>query len=103
MVMRDDPIYMAATAGWVQPWRARYGLAEGDAWTDAHLEAMLFDCGFPVLSALPGEPQGMALAFAAPPPLAADPAHYWRRLNALHLFAHAILHDGARCDTCEGW
>lgn len=103
MVMRDDPTSPAATAERVRTWRTRYGLTEGDAWTDAHLEAMLFDHHLPVLAALPGEPQGMAPAFAAPPPLDADPAHYWQRINALHLFAHVVLHDGARCDTCEGW
>lgn len=103
MVMRDDPVYLDRTPDWVRPWRARYGLAEGEAWSDAQLETMLFDHRLPVLSALPGEPQGMALAVVAPPPLDADPAHYWRRIHALHLFAHVVLHAGRRCVDCEDW
>jgi hypothetical protein len=89
-------------------WRARYGVDEESAWTDDQLDHALADAGFPALATLPTEPQGPLRRYAqglpsdpAVPP--AVEARRWQRVNAAHLMAHAMLHDGLRCPGCEAW
>jgi hypothetical protein len=89
-------------------WRARYGVDEESAWTDDQLDHALADAGFPALATLPTEPQGPLRRYAQGLP--SDPvvppdveARRWQRVNAAHLMAHAMLHDGLRCPGCADW
>lgn len=88
--------------------RARYEVDEERGWTDDQLDRVLADAGFPALSTLPTEPQGVLRRYAEQ--LRSDPvvppaveARRWQRVNAAHLMGHAMLHDGLRCDGCARW
>jgi hypothetical protein len=71
-------------------------------WTDEQLDRALADHDMPALALLPDVPCGIMVRIAT---LCRDtaPSQRWRRLNATHLLAHAMLHDGQRCSSCVEW
>lgn len=89
-------------------WQARYGVDEEVGWTDAQLDQALADHGFPPLASLPSEAQGMmkqldSAAIHSPDVTPEERAYRWRRTNASHLLAHAMVHGGERCPGCASW
>lgn len=88
-------------------WRVKYGIGPDGVWSDAQLAQALADNDLPPLDTLPGEPRGMMRQMADPSelqgPLTPKQQREWRRVNASHLIAHVMLHNGERCDGCRDW
>ena len=102
---REEVAQLQRQEAMAEAFRTRYGVDPAGAWTDQQIEQALADHGYPVLAALPGEPRGMMRSHADKlTGFTPTEARAWRRTNALHLVAHAILgHAGGRCGGCEGW
>jgi hypothetical protein len=84
--------------------RARYNVPDEAAWPDETLDQAVADHGFPPLATLPDEPKGLMAELVDPEHvLTAQERERWRRGNAMHLLAHAMVHDGQRCGGCADW
>lgn len=87
-----------------EEFRAGYGVQ--DIWTDEQIDRALADAGMPAMTTLPGEPRGMMVEEAGElheADLTDGERRQWRRTNAMHLVAHAMLHGGQRCHGCQDW
>jgi hypothetical protein len=102
----DELAFLERAERLADAFNARYGVDPTIGWTDELIDVALADQGFPALASLPGEPRGV-MRFQVEPALlesyAAEPSPEWRRVNAMHLLGHAMLHDGQRCPGCSDW
>ena len=89
-------------------WNVRYGINPLTGPTDAQLNGMLAEHGYPALATLPDGPRGKSRQFFGLPPdfepTTDEERHGWQRLNASHLLGHQMLeHPEPRCGGCEDW
>lgn len=101
--METEPAFYQRAERLAANWRRRYGVSDDGAWTDEQIERALADHGLPALANLPGEARGMMRSMADSSDTSPEAAQQWRRVNAMHLIGHVMLHGGERCDGCRDW